>query len=87
MKTKNNSEYKFLDKFFEDNCIDKDKIVIQNVKIFNCWVDVFVVEKETGKSAIIITKGQGKLEEPITKINTESIILNDVELNKIQGVI
>ncbi|MCC9294450.1 hypothetical protein LN736_06210 [Clostridium sp. WLY-B-L2] len=87
METKNNSEYKFLNKFLEDNCIDKDKIVIQEVKIFKCWVDIFVVEKEKGKSAIILTKGHGKLEAPITKINTESIILNDVEISKIQGVI
>ncbi len=81
------SEYKYLDQFIEDSVINKDKVIIQNVKVEDKSVNIFIVER-IGKDVVCVYTGYSIfLDKAIEARNRNYVYLDDSQMEAILGII
>lgn len=78
--SKNQEEYRYLNKFYETAYINLKNIVLQDINIFGSRVSIFVVEQ---KGLTRIIKGEGNKDKPISWNGINDMILNESQLKEL----
>jgi hypothetical protein len=74
------SQYKYLDKFYQTAYISPDNIVLQDIDIFGSRVSIFIVER---KDNIRLIQASGNKDKPIKWGNIKDMILSESQLEKL----
>lgn len=79
-------EYKYLEQFIQDSAINKERIIIQNVKVERS-VNIFIVER-IGTGVVCIHTGYSIfLDKAIEERNRNYIYLDDLQMEAILEII
>ena len=78
--SKNQEEYRYLNKFYETAYINPKNIVLQDIDIFGSRVSIFIVEQ---KANIRFIQADGNKDKPIIWNNIKDMILNESQLQEL----